>query len=116
MIERIVDDWLTNIGEKEFEVPFSQLLALRGYKVIHVANPHGPQEQGKDMIATDEEGRVVAFQLKSGDITHRNWVNPPPAGRKGPGNRGRGGFAHLLRTGPDQNPAPPKLRGAGSIT
>lgn len=76
MIEKIVDDWLTNVGEKEFEVPFSQMLALRGYKVIHVANPHGPQEQGKDMIATDEKGRVVAFQLKSGDITHRNWVNP----------------------------------------
>lgn len=76
MIERVVEDWLTSVSERHFEVPFAQLLERQGSHVIHLASPHGPMEQGKDIIAIDANRRPVAFQLKSGNLNLDNWRNP----------------------------------------
>lgn len=76
MLERVVEDWLTNVSERNFEVPFAQLLAVEGYSILHIAKPHGPMEQGKDMLAIDTEGTVWAYQLKSGDLSLQDWRNP----------------------------------------
>lgn len=67
MIERIVENWLTNTNEREYQIPFCQVLVTQGYKVLHLSS-HGQMEQGKDIIATDYQGIPCGFQLKTGDI------------------------------------------------
>jgi len=43
-----------------------------GYSVIH-STTHGPAEEGKDIIAKDNKGRILAFQLKRGNINVSGW-------------------------------------------
>lgn len=76
MLNKAIDDWLANVSERTFEVPFAQLLMLEGYSVVHLANPHGPMEQGKDILAIDPSGVPCAFQLKQGNLSLKNWRNP----------------------------------------
>ncbi|MAF11128.1 hypothetical protein CMK11_11820 [Candidatus Poribacteria bacterium] len=63
---------MTETDERGFQIPFCQLLTLRGYRVVHVSK-HGPQEQGKDIIAFDPKGEPCAYQLKVGDIGLGRW-------------------------------------------
>ena len=35
VLERLVENWLTKVNEKSFQVPFCQLLTTEGYKVVH---------------------------------------------------------------------------------
>ena len=77
MIERIIENWLINSDERGFQIPFCQLLSLKGYKLVHVST-HGPFEQGKDIIAFDPDGIPCAFQLKTGDISLDRWRSIRP--------------------------------------
>lgn len=74
MIERVVENWLTNANERSFEIPFCQLLTGEGYQVVHLSR-HGSFEQGKDVLAITPDGTPCAFQLKgsSGKITLATW-------------------------------------------
>src|SRR5215813_9372668 len=72
MLERVIENWLISVPERDFQIPFCQLLALRGQRVVHVS-PHGPFEQGKDVIAVDASGEAHAYQLKVGDISLPRW-------------------------------------------
>lgn len=72
MIERIIENWLTNTNERGYEIPFCQYLISNGYTVLHLSS-HGPMEQGKDIIATDPNGYPCAFQLKAGNIDGNIW-------------------------------------------
>ena len=63
MIERLVENWLDNAGEREFEVPFAQLLTLEGHRVLQ-GPVHHPFEHGKDIITIAPDGAACAFQLK----------------------------------------------------
>lgn len=73
MLERLIEDWLANVTERQFEIPFAQLLHLDGYQVIHHARPHGPMEQGKDILAVDSSGKIHAYQLKQGNLGLKDW-------------------------------------------
>lgn len=75
MIERVVENWLTNASERSMEVPFCQLLVGEGYEVVHLSR-HGEAEEGKDILAIDPDGVPCAFQLKAtqtGKITLAAW-------------------------------------------
>ena len=72
MIERVIENWLTSVPERDFTVAFCQLLALRGQRVVHVS-PQGPFEQGKDIITLDADGQPRGYQLKVGDISLSRW-------------------------------------------
>lgn len=75
MVERLIENWLTKVNEKSFQVPFCQMLIGEGYKVIHLSR-HGSFEEGKDVLAISPEGTPCAFQLKgsdSGKITQKEW-------------------------------------------
>ena len=63
MIERLVENWLDNAGERGFETPFAQLLTLEGHRVLQ-GPVHHPFEHGKDIITIASDGAVCAFQLK----------------------------------------------------
>jgi len=73
MQNKIVENWLTNVGELTFTIPFCQLLLSQGMRVVHISS-QGPMEQGKDVIAVDRAGRVYCYQLKAGNITGRVWA------------------------------------------
>lgn len=64
MIERVIENWLTEASEKSFQLPFCHLLAFEGYTVLHLSR-HCTMEMGKDVIAKDADGLPVAFQLKA---------------------------------------------------
>jgi hypothetical protein len=72
VIERLIEDWLTRANEREYEVPFCQLLMAEGHRVKH-RQTHGLTEQGKDVISVDARNRAHAFQLKADDITLARW-------------------------------------------
>lgn len=74
MIERVVENWLTNTNERGgYEIAFCQLLAFQGHRILHKSS-HGPMEQGKDIITIAPDGVPCAYQLKAeGDITLNAW-------------------------------------------
>ena len=67
MKERLVEDWLTRINERGYEIPFCQSLISKGYRILRCG--HSPTEHGKDVIAIAPGGAVCAYQLKSGDVS-----------------------------------------------
>jgi hypothetical protein len=72
VIERVIENWLTSSNERAYQIPFCQLLAAEGETVVYVS-PHGPFEQGKDVITVDKVGRTRGYQLKSGDLGLAEW-------------------------------------------
>jgi hypothetical protein len=56
VIERVIENWLTNANERSYQIPFCQLLVAEGETVIYVS-PHGPFEQGKDVVTVDKRGQ-----------------------------------------------------------
>lgn len=72
MIERAIENWLTNTNERNYQLPFCHILMQKGYKIIYVS-PHRPMEQGKDIIAIDKHGDCYAYQLKTGNIDLPEW-------------------------------------------
>jgi hypothetical protein len=72
MQNRLVENWLIKAKELTYTVPFAQLLALRGYRILHISKG-GSVEQGKDIIAIDREGEVHCYQLKCGNIGTTQW-------------------------------------------
>jgi hypothetical protein len=74
--ERLIEDWLAKIGERGFEVPFSQVLVTKGHKLLRMG--HSPIEHGKDIITRDLKGRLHAYQLKQGSLGLKEWEKIRP--------------------------------------
>lgn len=72
MIERIVENWLTNTNEIGYQIPFCQYLISNNFTILHISK-HSQLEEGKDIISLDPKGKPCAFQLKAGDINGRVW-------------------------------------------
>ncbi|MCZ7423752.1 hypothetical protein O7605_30015 [Verrucosispora sp. WMMA2121] len=74
MLEGVVDHYLQNVTEREFDAPLLALLAASGFFDIHKI--HGAYEFGKDFIAKrQDDGRVrqYSIQSKAGDINTAAW-------------------------------------------
>ena len=67
MIERLIENWLTSVGERGYEVPFAQLLASEEHRVIQ-GPVHHPFEHGKDILTFAANGELHAYQLKGPDL------------------------------------------------
>ncbi len=76
MIERLIENWLTNLSErKNLDIPFRLLLEAEGHRVNGHRTIHGPMELGKDVVSWYPcEQRYYFFQLKSGDVTQNDWL------------------------------------------
>ena len=72
MIEKLIENWLINVHELGYQIPFCEVLLTEKYSVLHVSK-HGRGEHGKDVIARDQNGQLFAYQLKQGDITLNDW-------------------------------------------
>ena len=69
MIERLIENWLVNTGERGYETPFAQLLAAEGHRIIQ-GPVHHPFEHGKDILTLAPDGRLHAYQLKGPDLVN----------------------------------------------
>lgn len=63
MLERLIENWLDNAGERSYQRCFCQMLIGQGYRIVHNTE-HTPLEHGKDVIAVSSDDKVVGFQLK----------------------------------------------------
>ena len=63
MLERLIENWLDNAGERSYQRCFCQMLIGQGYRIVHNTE-HTPLELGKDVIAVSPDDKVVGFQLK----------------------------------------------------
>ena len=72
MIERVVENWLTSANERQYQIPFCQLLAAEGERILYIS-PHGQREQGKDVITLGPRRTVCAYQLKGGRLKLNDW-------------------------------------------
>src|SRR5687768_8691240 len=72
MLQKAIENWLTNTNERRYQLPFVQVLIAEGHTIKYVSK-HGVLEQGKDVISIDSSSQVWAFQLKTGDIDLSAW-------------------------------------------
>ncbi len=72
MLTKLVENWLNSSTEREFELPFRQLLIDEGKCILH-ASTHGQLELGKDIYALAQDGALEAYQLKTGPVTQGEW-------------------------------------------
>jgi hypothetical protein len=72
MIERAIENWLTNTNERNYQIAFCQVLLQTGHRIIYVSR-HGAMEQGKDLITIGSDGDCYAYQLKTGNIDLGRW-------------------------------------------
>jgi hypothetical protein len=70
MIESAIANWLTKTNERNYQIPYYQVLRGKGQRVLYVS-PHRPMEQGKDIITVGEDGTYHAYQLKTGYIDQK---------------------------------------------
>jgi hypothetical protein len=63
LLERLLENWLDNAGERSYQRCFCQMLTGLGYRIIHNTE-HTPLEFGKDVIAISPEGKLIGYQLK----------------------------------------------------
>jgi hypothetical protein len=72
VIERVIENWLTSINERQYQIPFCQLLEAEGERVIYVST-HGQLELGVDVLSIDSTGTPRGYQLKKGDVALSDW-------------------------------------------
>src|ERR1051326_4082201 len=73
MIEKLVENWLINVHELGYTIPFCEVLISRGYTIVRISR-QGRGELGKDVIARSHNGELHTFQLKGpADITLTEW-------------------------------------------
>jgi hypothetical protein len=63
---------LTSANEKQYQIPFCQVLESEGESLIHIST-HGPFELGKDIITIGADKIPRAYQLKGGNIGLSEW-------------------------------------------
>ncbi len=77
MLAKLIENWLTSSTEREFELPFRQLLIDEGEQILHVAS-HGQFELGKDIFTLTGASELHAYQLKTGPVTQATWDEIQP--------------------------------------
>lgn len=87
MLDRLIENWLTNVHELGYTTPFCQVLASEGETILHISRG-GQGELGKDIITRGPDGKLRTYQLKQRDIALTEW------------NKYRGEIEHLVQLPP----------------
>ncbi len=72
MLERVIENWLDNTTERFYQKPFCYILSSEGHTIIH-STRHSAMELGKDIITIAPDGTPCAYQLKTGNISLKQW-------------------------------------------
>lgn len=78
VVQALITDLLSELNERELEIPFRSLLRSLGYSTTFERTRHGPGEHGKDIIAcSDIDGvpTVLVYQLKTREVNLRRFRN-----------------------------------------
>lgn len=74
MLKRLIENWLINISEREFDIPFRLLLEAEEHISVGHRTIHGPMELGKDIVSYHSmQNTFYFFQLKAGDAKLGDW-------------------------------------------
>jgi hypothetical protein len=68
----MIENWLTSANERQYQIPFCQLLSAEGESVVDISTHH-PNEKGKDIVTVLPNRTVKAYQLKAGRIDLHTW-------------------------------------------
>ena len=73
MLAAAFANWISQLTERDFDAPFTEMLRSLGFYDIHFT--HGGYEFGKDFIAKRNEPQATqyGFQSKAGDIGNPEW-------------------------------------------
>ncbi len=72
MLEKVIENWLDNTTERFYQKPFCYILSSEGHTIIH-STRHSAMELGKDIITIAPDGTPCAYQLKTGNISLKQW-------------------------------------------
>jgi hypothetical protein len=72
LIERAIANWLTNTNERSYQAALCQVLLSQGHLILYIST-HGQMEFGKDIFSIAPDGSYMAYQLKTGDITRKEY-------------------------------------------
>jgi hypothetical protein len=61
--ERLLENWLDSVNERDYQLPFCQVLCAKGHRIIH-STRHSSIEFGKDIVSIAPDGVPCAYQLK----------------------------------------------------
>lgn len=77
MLKRVIERYLRASSEREYEVPFRQLLWTMGYELLESRSIHHPFEFGKDIraIHPTKSPRLWLFQTKRGNASQSDWLD-----------------------------------------
>jgi hypothetical protein len=73
VLERVIENWLINSREREYQLAFCQVLAAEAQTVLYIS-PHSQLEHGRDIVTV--EGQTYrGYQLKAGkgNFTQADW-------------------------------------------
>lgn len=73
--EKLIEIWLDNAGERQYQFAFRNALLWAGYTILHDTS-HTALELGKDIVAVSPTGELLAYQLKGnpgGRVTISQW-------------------------------------------
>ena len=72
VLEKVIEDWLTNATERGYQASFAAWLTKRGERIVYYSR-HSLLEHGKDIVSADSNGDFHAYQLKAGNINANKW-------------------------------------------
>lgn len=72
MLERVIENWLVSLNERQYQIPFCQLLQAEGERILRISR-HQADELGVDVLSLGQSGEAKAYQLKRGDIGMSEW-------------------------------------------
>src|ERR1700691_1839390 len=61
--EKLIEIWLDNAGERQYQFGFRNSLLTGGYTILHDTS-HTALELGKDVLAFSPDRKLLAYQLK----------------------------------------------------
>jgi hypothetical protein len=73
--EKLIEIWLDSAGERQYQFAFRNALLSADYEILQNTS-HTALELGKDILAIDPDGQLIAYQLKgnpSGRLTISQW-------------------------------------------
>jgi hypothetical protein len=73
--EKLIEIWLDNAGERQYQFAFRNALLSAGHTILHNTS-HTALELGKDVLAVAPDGTLFAYQLKGnpgGRLTISQW-------------------------------------------
>ena len=72
VIERVVENWLTSVNERQYQIPFANSSLLKE-KRSNTSRLTASVSRARDVITMARDGTPCAYQLKAGRVALTDW-------------------------------------------